>query len=148
VILVAAGLLGFYICSNYDSIFGLNTTTSLNYQMANPINTSNAPLGTETLLQDYVQFPNSSNITYTNHAAYVTGYVGNMEQSSSGVYESCYDPASNGSTSCPSTGVIIWIWNGESNVTKVKAGTVMTAECVIEGLSGGNLVLTLCTLSS
>jgi tRNA_anti-like len=149
IVIIGAGVLGLYVYTNYDSLFGLNQTTT--YPLANPINTINSSLSVDTVLQNYQKNPVSANATYTGKAAFVTGYVTNLFEPKAGTYESCYNPNSFPAFSCAdsnsNSGFVIWYWNGKGNAGKVTSGTTVTVECLISGYSGGNLTLSYCSFT-
>ena len=150
VIIVAAGLLGFYVYSNYDSIFGIEQ--SVPSPLANPANTSATAVSVDNLFYTYEESPEGANLTYTGKAFYITGYIPDLYEPKPGTYESCYAPNSSPGYNCPksdsNSGFVIWIWNGEQNADQVTSGSTVTVECVIQGYSGGNLTLSYCSFSS
>jgi len=116
-----------------------------------PINNKQSAIPAQNVLFEYSFNATQANREYTGNLAYLNGLVANVE-GSPGDFESCVDSTSIGQNlvfgcSQVSGGSwIIWHWNNATTTADVPMNGNFVAECIIDGMSSGNLFLESCAI--
>lgn len=101
------------------------------------------------LYNDYIEYPTVAAVNYTQQWVFVQGNVSSVENQG-GNYRSCVDPSEPYLYGCSyasqMSGWIVWTWNGPSQAAKVPLDTEFVAECLVIGMSAGDLNLNPCSI--
>jgi hypothetical protein len=146
VVVVICFVLALFSAGIIQPFFGSSPTT----QSVAAVNQEASAISANLLFFDYQQYPTVAAVNYTQQWVYIIGNVTSVENQG-GHYQSCVDPGEPYLYGCSyaqqMSGWIVWTWAGPSQSSHVPLDVDFTAECLVLGMSAGNLQLDSCSIA-